>query len=214
MNGSARVGGRRGIGGPQGWVTLAGLGVFVAGSAAFGGLADVHADVPTVASGVAVRNELLQATVVRAAVVDELPDQYLSSGDGERLLVVRFQLVDRWQEPIGMPSGDDLTGGSNVFAGSTPMLRPAGIKATLATTAWADGDNSTTVLQPDVPALVDAIWRIPDDALGAGDELTIGFRDGRVTGGQSILSSYYRYVDVGDPVAELRVTVVDDGTGQ
>ncbi|KQW06166.1 hypothetical protein ASC66_06420 [Leifsonia sp. Root4] len=142
--------------------------VVLAGSAAFGGLAD--AAEPPIAErelGQPHHGSPLTITVQGVSVVDVLPGNSAAPEPGQSFLRVRAELVNEWDEPLLRPldavrvSGVD---GLDATAEAEMVLYAA------------DGDELLR-LQPGVPTVVDLVWSVRTAAATPGSPVTVELFD-------------------------------------
>ena len=148
---------------PSKWLVTAFVGLFLLGSAAFGGLNTVAADaLPEVAAGTPYPGAELTITVSRAVLIDGFPEQGIRPDDGKRFLVVIATFENLWDRPITSYKG----------IGAADNLRPVGIDGI---TADSSPDHVVVVsdgtdfprLQPHVPVELAMMWQV-DAAVGVG----------------------------------------------
>ncbi len=142
------------------WFALAGTALFLAATAAFGGLAEAPAaDVPTIAVGETFERPDLTLTVEGAGLSDSA---WAEPDDPERQLFVDVAATnldaayitsssDGALRPVAIEGHDDLT--------FPRMTRP--------------GESRTAILQPLVPTTVRITWEVPREAFKAGDTIRI-----------------------------------------
>lgn len=142
--------------------------VVLAGSAAFGGLAD--AAQPPIAElelGRPHPGSPLTITVRGVSVVDALPGNSAEPEPGQSFLRVRAELVNEWDEPLLRPldtvrvSGID---GLDAAAEAEMVLY------------GADGDD-LLLLQPGVPTVVDLVWSVNTADARPGSRVTVELFD-------------------------------------
>lgn len=158
---------------PTKWLVTGVVAVFLAGSAAFGGLETVAADaLPEVEAGSALSGAQLRIAVERAVVIDALPEQGITPDDGKRLLVVVATVENLWNRPV--TTYDRI--------GAADNLRPVGVYGLSADTppdsivVFSDGTKSPR-LQPHVPVDLAYIWQVDSTVAGALDEVRIDLYD-------------------------------------
>lgn len=203
---------RRAAIGPESWIAASAAAVFVAGTAAFGGLADRTPAAAEVPSGGSYSSDLVEVTVHDAYLVDSLPDHYVEPADGDRLLVVRMTITDRWTMPLAA-EGQVAGVTTALFGGRTAPLQPAGIETGRLVTAWYDGTTSgSPIFQPGVPTDVEVAWTVADDAV-AGDTVSITLADAAPRPYSVLLDDRSILLVTGDTVATFETPVTDRGAG-
>lgn len=196
---------------PTKWFAAIGTGLFLAVTAAFGGLAPVAAEqkpLEQLTVGQPHTGAQLAMTVERAVLIDRLSGSgaFPDADEGERLLVLLVEMENRWTEPaIG-----------SAFAGLLdPTYRRNVVLA--GDGAAADGivreDDQTLdpVLQPGVPALIAFSWVVPGDAYRDGEELTVVLKDAALEHGRMLFSG--DYWGTPEPAAHVSVEIEDVGAG-
>lgn len=153
---------------PATWVTVTLTALFLAATAAFGGLADAPAaaerELPVLASGDTHTSGQFRITLDRAVLIDELPGSGTWPEDGERVLAVTATWENITDEPLDTSSYGPLT-----FAvDALPAARPDG-RAVEVSVARYDDSTFSPLLQPRMPVEVVMSWPVPDELL-AGDE--------------------------------------------
>ena len=188
---------------PTGWFAGILTGLFLAVTAAFGGLeAAASAPVPDLAAGEEHRNRQFALTVERAVLIDELPGSGTSVSDGQRILAVVVTAENVWNRAL--PSA-----GASGVIGALHVAELEGEAAT--SVARLDDATLAPYLQPGVPAELVLTWAVDATTLSDGDVLHIDLRDFTLRTGRLIT-----YGDSwGDPVtaAHLSVEIRDVGAG-
>jgi hypothetical protein len=158
---------------PTKWFVTLVVGVFLAGSAAFGGLETVAADaLPEVEPGTAFTGAQLRITVDRAVVIDGFPEQGITADDGKRLLVVIATVENLWNRPV--TTYDRI--------GAADNLRPVGVEGVTADTPPSDvvvisDGTASPRLQPHVPVELAYIWQVDSTVAGALDRVQVDLYD-------------------------------------
>jgi hypothetical protein len=142
--------------------------VVLAGSAAFGGLADAAG--PPIAElelGLPHHGTPLTTTVQSVSVVDALPGNSAEPEPGYSFLRVRAEMVNEWDEPLLRPLDGVRVSGIDGFdaAAEAEMLLYA-----------ADGD-ALLRLQPGVPTVVDLVWPVRTADAAPGSPVTVELSD-------------------------------------
>lgn len=183
---------------PTKWFAAIGTGLFLAVTAAFGGLATVQAAEPTTLEpGATHTNAQLAVTPTRAAVVDEFGGS--TPGRGERFIVVYLDAENQWTKPLA------TTTIASVFQTITlPTVTDAAPRLTIRT----DDDTPSPVLQPGVAAPLAIAWRVPIAELPTG-ELKIAINDTTLARGSMVISGEYWT----DPVVAATMTLPLDDLG-
>lgn len=189
---------------PTRWFAAIGTTVFLAVTAAFGGLNTVAvADVPVavLTAGQQHDSAQLSLTVTRAILVDRLRASGAFPADGERLLVVMVEMTNGWHRPL-------TTSGT---AGLQHALRLDGDDREATSIVREDDQTPTPLLQPGVPALLAFTWTVPQASYAAGDEVGIVIQDAALQVGKLLYTgeSWGQYA----PAAVVGVTIEDIGAG-
>lgn len=156
---------------PTKWFFSALLGVFLLGSAAFGGLNDVPAaPTPQVEVGEAFVGAQLSVSVEAAVLIDAFPEASIEPDPGKRLLVIRAIVENVWDYPVETRAG----------SGAADNIRPRGIKdldENLKTVAVISDATKLPRLQPNVPIELAYIWQVPAHQFAADDVLRVDLLD-------------------------------------
>jgi hypothetical protein len=159
---------------PTKWLVTGIAAVFLAGSAAFGGLETAApAPLPEVEAGEAFTGAELRIAVERVALIDGFPEQYIEpETEGNRLLVVVATVENVWDTPVSTLS--DI--------GAADNLRPVGVPGLDAsseplTVAVLDDGSQNPELQPGVPIELAFMWEVAPDAVADGDEIRLDLYD-------------------------------------
>jgi hypothetical protein len=171
------------------------IAVFLAGTAAFGGLATVAAEpIPEISAGDEHVSDQFAITVQRAVLIDDLPEAGVEVELWERALVVVVSAENRWTNPLPTVGDSSLSEALRV-----PALgdRPPDAVARL------DDTTQSPLLQPGVPAELAVVWAVPGGQLTEGDDLSVELRDAELYTG-SFVTAGQSWVD---PVVAARVSV-------
>ena len=196
---------------PTKWFAAIGTGLFLAVTAAFGGLAPVAAEekpLEQLTVGETHTGAQLAMTVERAVLIDRLSGSgaFPDADKGERLLVLLVRMENRWSEPAI----------ASAFAGLLDATYRRNV-VLAGDGAVADGivreDDQTLdpVLQPGVPALIAFSWVVPGTAYRDGEELTVVLKDAALEHGQMLFSG--DYWGTPEPAAHVSVEIEDVGAG-
>lgn len=191
---------------PTKWFTAIGTGLFLAVTAAFGGLAPVAAeDAPLhrLTAGETHSNAQVDIAVQRAVLIDELRGSGASPDveAGERLLVLLVELTGARDEPVWTFGTD----------GVQRTIRLAGDERDAVGVVREDDQTPNPWLQPDVPALVAFTWTVPGDAYAEGDLLEVVLSVRTIETGQLLFTGEYWSAPA--PAAVVSVTIEDAGAG-
>ncbi len=190
---------------PTKWFAAIGTGLFLAVTAAFGGLAPVAVAekvMPELVAGETHTSPQLAVTVERAVLIDSLSGSGVTPDrdKGERLLVLLVEVENLWNRPLSSSGSESFTNAVRL-GGDT---RPVGA------VVREDDQTSPLWLQPDVPALLAYTWAVGPRDYAEGDDLTVIVQDAELIIGQLL----YTGEDWGDyaPAATVTVPLEDAGT--
>lgn len=188
------------------------IGLFLIGSAAFGGLNDVPvAALPEAEVDEPVTGQQFEITVERAVLIDGLPDLSITPDDErDRLLAIVMTVENVWTETMGTADSIGLGGNYRILdtdgspaAGLVDGVPPLYVR-------WDDTTNFPR-FQPGVPAQIAAFWDVDADAYADGDELTIEIID-RTFREQGFVT-YGGMWERETPIARVPVVIEDVGSG-
>lgn len=186
---------------PTKWFAAIGTGLFLAATAAFGGLATAaEPPIPTADAGDDIVVDPFTVVLDRAVLLDEFPEAgvYVDPEKNERVLAVQLDVVNTWTEPLAARSENGLIG----------AVRVEGLG--LADSA-AHYDDATVgpILQPGVHAPIVLTWVIDGDRFADGDEIDVSVNTLSLYTGSFVTSGQWWT----DPVAAVEVTLVADDVG-
>lgn len=191
---------------PTKWFAAIGTALFLAVTAAFGGLNPVAAEehpLAQLSGGQTHTSAQLNVTVERAVLIDRLPGSgaIADPEKGERILAVLVRLENLWNRP--------LSSGSR--PGFATSVRLAGDSRPADGVVREDDQTAPFWLQPNVPALVAFSWVVRGSDYADASEVTIVVEDGSLIVGQML----YVGEDWGDyaPAAEVTLPLSDVGAG-
>lgn len=149
---------------PTRWFAGVATGLFLAVSAAFGGLATVASEPDaTAASGDRIDGSPFAVTIDRAVLIDALPELQLEPEKaGDRLLAVVLTAENVTSDPLTSGEEYGLTGGIQLEG----VADLAGVPGR-AVYRW-DDSTASPMFQPGVPAQVAVFWDVPAGVLDAG----------------------------------------------
>lgn len=189
---------------PTKWFAGIATGLFLAATAAFGGLATVpEPELKAIEAGTEHRNEQVAITIDRAVLIDDFPEAGTRAEEGERVLAVLMTLENLWTKPQSTAYTDKV-----VQAFSIAELDGAKPNAS----ARYDDSTLTPMLQPRVPVEVVFTWLVPADEFHEGDELNITLNDLSLYVA-SFVTSGSSWVDP-VPAATVTLTLTDVGAGK
>lgn len=154
---------------PTKWFASIATGLFLAATAAFGGLNTVTPPavaLPQWQIGDRVEGDQLAITVERAVLIDDLEGSGATPDEaaGERLLVLLVEAENLADEAVGMYANSSTKS-------NTVLLLPDERPATQITRE--DDATWSPWLQPNVPAEVVFIWTVPGADYAEGDRLEL-----------------------------------------
>lgn len=200
---------------PTAWAGAIGTGVFLALTAAFGGLDTVEPPpVAEIAVGADYSNTQLRVNIQRAVLIDDLTEAMVYPPEGQRLLVIVVDVENLWDGALAIDQGLRPT---LVPADSADLVDVAGKTSAENATLPADvvlrSDDGTQnpVLQPGTTAPVWMAWYVDPDRLAGGASVDFEIRDQSLRTGSFLLSGEYWS---GDEVAgRITLTLEDLGAG-
>ena len=163
---------------PTPWFAAIGTGVFLAATAAFGGLVDAAADpIPQIDPDEVHANGQLRLSVERAVIFDEFPETGVSVEPGERVLAVVVEVENVWTEAL--PTSDGFSVSDALRLDALPDAAPDGV-------ARYDDGTQQPWLQPGIPVTVVVAWAVPARTFEGADELALRLYDESLYTGQLI----------------------------
>lgn len=185
---------------PTRWFAGIGTALFLAATAAFGGLATAETvEIAALEPGEEHRNDQVAMTIERAVLIDEFEDAGVYVEDGERVLALVVDVENTWDEPLSASPDSSVT----------ESLTVEGLADAPDSVARYDDATINPVLQPDVPAQIVIAWAVEADAFDDGDELTLTFNDMTLHTGSFVANGQWWT----DPVAAATVTVAVEDIG-
>ena len=186
---------------PTKWFAGIATGLFLAATAAFGGLA--AAAVPEVTAlepGEEHRNDQLTIAVERAVLVDEFADAGVFVDDGERVLALLVSVENEWTQPLAAYADSSVTESLTIdeLIGTPPD-----------SVARYDDATVSPTLQPGVPARIVLTWAVESDRFEDSQELRITLNDMTLHTGSFVANGQWWT----DPVPAATVTVVLEDIG-
>lgn len=189
---------------PTRWFAALGTAVFLAATAAFGGLATAAVPGPAaIEAGDEHRNDEFALTIERAVLLDDFPEAgaVVDPEENERVLAVQIAIENRWTEPIWFTP--------SAAAQSLRIDEVAGIP--VESVARYDDATTSPWLQPGVPAELVVTWILDAGDLSDGDLLHLTVNDLSLYTGSFITTGQTWEDPV--PAATLTLVVTDAGAG-
>lgn len=193
---------------PTKWFAAIGTTLFLAATAAFGGLNDVAAQerppLPVRDPGEVHKGPILSTTVQRAVLIDRLPGAgaFPDEEKGERLLVLLVTVENHGDEAVEF----------GAFGGVLDKtVRLSGDPRTAAGIVREDDQTPTPWLQPDLPTLLAFSWTVGGSDYAEGDDLVVELRDAELQAGQ-LLYTGLKWTQP-ELAATVRVPIEDVGAG-
>ncbi len=185
---------------PTRWFAGIGTALFLAATAAFGGLATAAEPGPRqLEPGETHRNDQLAITVERAVLVDEFPEAGVFVDDGERVLAVVVTAENRWTAPLAAYADSSVT---ESFAIDGLPPEPDSV-------ARYDDATMSPWLQPGVPARIVLAWAVGADEFADDQVLDITLNDMTLHTGSFVANGQWWT----DPVAAATVPVALEDLG-
>ncbi|WP_413317657.1 hypothetical protein AA0Z99_11980 [Agrococcus sp. 1P02AA] len=189
---------------PMRWLTTAVAGIFLAATAAFGGLETAASTLPEeLAAGEAHVGPFASFTLERAVLIDTF-DEAGATADpaaGERVLAVVGTVEGTWDRSIGT---DSTTFAQAIRLEALP-------DASVTAAARLDDGTISPAVQPGVPAELVLTWIVPDDLFADGDEVRVSLLDHQLYVGSSTL--YGEYWSDQELAATVLLEAEDVGAG-
>ena len=163
---------------PTRWFAAIGTGLFLAATAAFGGLMDATADpIPQIDPDDTHTNGQLRLSAERAMLFDEFPETGVTVKPGERVVAVVVEVENVWTEAL--PTSRGFTVSDALRLDALPDTAPGGV-------ARYDDGTLTPWLQPGVPVTVVVAWAVPARRFEDADEIALRFYDETLQTGELI----------------------------
>ncbi|HEX5857402.1 MAG TPA: hypothetical protein VFY91_04760 [Microbacterium sp.] len=192
---------------PTKWFAGILTGLFLAATAAFGGLADAPA--PAVASldlGEPHTSAQLTVQVEDVVLVDDFPELSLDLQPGERALIVLAHVTNEWTRPLyaGAGGSSDLADTVRVGVEALEGVGPVAI-------ARVDDAVTSPLLQPGLRVPLAFIWAVPRSAVEGGDAVDVRVFDQSLYTGEVVTAGQWW----DDPALAVTVsaTITDLGSG-
>lgn len=190
---------------PTKWFATAGTVLFLAATAAFGGLATAQEPGPVeLAVGEEHRNDQLAVTVQRAVLIDELPEAGIMVEPGQRVLALVVDAENLWTEPLMTARGHGVRD-AVVLARGADVIEADEV-------ARLDDGTFGPWLQPGVPATLVLAWAVDGRSYRGGQELRFVLRDETLYTGSFVMSG--QSWEDPEEVAFVAVEVEDVGAGE
>ena len=190
---------------PTRWFVSSLVALFLAASAAFGGLEEADTPpIPQLDVGESFTGAQLRIAVEDAVLIDAFPEAYITPQPGNRLLVIRATVENVWDKPVSTYSS----------IGAADNVRPQGVDGMedepLTVAVISDG-SSYPELQPAVPVELAFIWEFPDGAISQSDVLQIDLLDKTYAAGGFV--TYGERFEDPFVAASVQASVTDVGAG-
>lgn len=195
---------------PTKWFAAIGTGLFLAVTAAFGGLAPVAAEeeppLDRLVAGETHTGEQLAITVQRAVLIDELPGSgaFPDEENGERLLVLLVEMENLWTEPLPAST-------ASLTSQVAKSVGLSGDDRLVVGLVREDDQTFNPWLQPDVPALLAFTWTVGPDDYAGDQDLEVVLSDARLQIGSFLYTGESWLTPV--PAAVVTVPIEDVGAG-
>lgn len=188
---------------PTGWFAGMLTAVFLAVTAAFGGLAQAAVPpIPELEPGDTHVNDQFALTVERAVLIDELPEAGITTEPGQRVLAIVLTAENVWNRALPSEGSSGLRAGVRIAElGDEPA----------AAIARFDDTTFSPYLQPRVPAELVLTWAIDRGVLADGDEIEVVLRDLTLRKGELVVAGEYWETPI--TAATMRLDVTDVGAG-
>jgi hypothetical protein len=186
---------------PTRWFAGIATGLFLAVTAAFGGLATAAPpDLARLEPGEPHVTEQRTLTVQRAVLIDELPEAGVYPEPGQRVFALIVDIENEWTEPLSA---------TGVY-GIAPSFGIPGIEqGTFDAAARLDDGTQSPWLQPGVPATIVYAWPVDAGTFTGGEDLEVTLNDMDLYTGSFVVEGTWW----DDPVADAVVTVQIEDVG-
>lgn len=192
---------------PTKWFASIGVVLFLAVTAAFGGLATAAepAGPGELTAGEEYVNDQLAITVQRAVLLDEFPEAGISVQEGEHVLAVQVDFRNEWTQPLAASRGSSVAESILIESRTLEPLADAEPTTDARASSFARLDDATLNpwLQPGVDATLVLTWAVSPDEYADGDDLQIALNDMTLYTGSFVAEGQWWI----DPVAAVIVTV-------
>lgn len=191
---------------PTKWFAAILTGLFLAATAAFGGLADAPAaPIAAIEPGTAHTTDQLSITVGKVVLIDDLPELRLTLEPGQRVLAVLADVRNEWTEPqVASGAVGGLRDILRVTAPGLTLARPIEI-------ARVDDAESSPTLQPGLTVPLVFVWAVPTGALKDGTDLQLQLYDQSLYTGTVVTAG--QWWDDPTLAATVAARVADVGAG-
>lgn len=190
---------------PTKWFATAGTVLFLAATAAFGGLATAEEPGPAaLAVGEEHRNDQLAVAVQRAVLIDELPEAGITVEPGQRVLALVVDAENLWTEPLMTARGYSVRDAVVLERGSDVVEADE--------VARLDDGTFGPWLQPGVPATLVLAWAVDGRSYRDDQELRFVVRDETLYTASFVASG--RSWEDPVPAAYVTVAIEDVGAGK
>lgn len=187
------------------WAAILFATIIAAVFVGFGGLRPASASPTEIGVDEEARTSLYAVTVLDAETTDAVEGR-MKADPGETLVVATLRVENLSDRPIDIGGSVDRVEARLVNT-AAPLLALVDAEPTDYARSWrTDGSPGTVVLQPDVPAVVQIAWPVPEGSLADGI-LRLDVHEPEITTGKVILSSDHISWDRGDLVARIAVPV-------
>ena len=188
---------------PTKWFAGVFIALFLAATAAFGGLATAAPpEIARLEPGEAHVTEQRSFTVQRAVLIDELPEAGVYPEPGERVFALVADVENRWDRPATV-AGTDGIGGSFTVAGIDPEVK--------ASSARWDDESLVLSLQPGVPTRIVFAWPVDADQFIGGETVEVALNDMSLYTGSFVIEG--QSWDSPVTTAVVSVEIEDVGAG-
>ena len=185
---------------PTRWFAGIATALFLAATAAFGGLATAATpDITALEPGDEHRNDQVAMTIDRAVLIDEFEDAGVYVEEGERVLALLVSVENTWDEPLSATPDSSVTQSLTVDGLGDP---PDSV-------ARYDDATINPVLQPGVPAQIVLAWAVEADAFDDAQELKLTFNDMTLHTGSFVANGQWWT----DPFAAATVSIAVEDIG-
>ena len=188
---------------PTKWFAAVFVALFLAATAAFGGLATAAPpEIDRLEPGEAHITDQRSLTVQRAVLIDELPEAGVYPEEGQRVLALVADVENRWDRPASATSRAAI-GGSFAVDGITPDLPVSA--------ARLEDESLVVSLQPGVPTRIVFAWPVDADQFTGGESVEVALNDMSLYTGSFVIEG--QSWDSPVTTAVVTVEIEDVGAG-
>jgi hypothetical protein len=186
---------------PTKWFAGIFIALFLAATAAFGGLATAAPpEIDRLEPGEAHITDQRSLTIQRAVLIDELPEAGVYPEPGQRVFALVADVENRWDRPASVTSRDAIRGSFSVDG-----IEPE----TTMQAARLEDESSVIALQPGVSTKIVFAWAVDADQFTGGERVDVALNDMSLYTGSFVIEGQ----SWDSPVTTAAVTVEIEDVG-